>query len=227
MLPNSLYQYEALVKSDSIRLLQLEPAASNNTIIHCELIDVELATAPGYEALSYVWGNKDSPQSIYLPYGYLEVTENLASALRDLQYGGRSRLLWVDAVCIHQSDSTEKARQVALMARIYRSAFRVLAWLGGDDGNIINLPTILKFSQMAKQLGLKSPAPENKAVIQKWFYGDPEKVIWLEGAIRELGDANFPTIYDSAWFTRMWIVQEVRAFSDALRPNCTHVETSL
>ena len=102
------------------------------------------------------------------------------------------------------------------MARIYRKAFRVLAWLGKDDGKIINIPTILKFSQMAKQLGLKSPAPENKSVIQKWFYGDPEKVMRLAAAIRELGDANFPEIYESAWFTRMWIVQEVRAFSDAL-----------
>ncbi|KAL9014471.1 MAG: hypothetical protein Q9180_008946, partial [Flavoplaca navasiana] len=208
MSPNSPYQYGALANSDSIRLLQLKLAASIDPILHCELIEVNLSTAPNYEALSYVWGKDDNPQLLHLPVGYLKVTENLASALISLRYGVRSRLLWVDAVCIHQSDSTEKAQQVALMARIYRKAFRVLAWLGKDDGKIINLPTILKFSQMAKELRLKSPAPENKAVIQKWFYGDPEKVIWLAAAIRELGDANFPMIYESAWFTRMWIVQE-------------------
>ncbi|KAL8836986.1 MAG: hypothetical protein Q9176_005987 [Flavoplaca citrina] len=177
-------------------------------IIQCKLIDVDLFKASEYEALSYVWGKDDNPNFLHLPGGHLKVTENLASALRGLRYGGRCRLLWMDAVCIHQSDSTEKAQQVALMARIYRKAFRVLAWLGKDDGKIINIPTILKFSQMAKQLGLKSPAPENKAVIQKWFYGDPEKVIWLEAAIHELGEANFPKTYESAWFTRMWIVQE-------------------
>ncbi|KAL8976016.1 MAG: hypothetical protein Q9205_007901, partial [Flavoplaca limonia] len=205
---NYPYQYEALAKGDSIRLLQLKPAASNDTIIQCELIDVDLVIASEYEALSYVWGNDDEPNFIHLPSGHLKVTENLPSALRGLRYGGRSRLLWVDAVCIHQSDSTEKAQQVALMARIYRNALRVLAWLGNDDLKVINFLTILKFSKMARHLGLKSPAPENKAVIQKWFYGDPKKVVWLEAAIRELGDANFSMIYKSAWFTRMWIVQE-------------------
>ena len=76
---------------------------------------------------------------------------------------------------------------------------------------------------MVKQFGLKSPAPGNKAVIQKRFYGDPEKVIWLAAAIRELGGANFPTIYESPWFTRMWTVQEVRALSDALYASCTYI----
>ena len=93
MSPSCPYQYETLGKGDSIRLLQLKPATSSDMIIQCELIDVDLSTASEYEALSYVWGNDDMPNFLHLPSGHLQVTENLASALRGLRYGGKSRLL--------------------------------------------------------------------------------------------------------------------------------------
>ena len=37
---------------------------------------------------------------------------------------------WIDAICINQDDTTERAHQVRLMAGIYRTAFDVLVWLG-------------------------------------------------------------------------------------------------
>lgn len=39
-------------------------------------------------------------------------------------------MLWIDAVCIDQTDHREKSRQVAQMGDIYRDAERVLVWLG-------------------------------------------------------------------------------------------------
>jgi len=39
-------------------------------------------------------------------------------------------MLWVDAVCIDQSDVEEKSHQVALMPEIYFTATKVLCWLG-------------------------------------------------------------------------------------------------
>lgn len=45
--------------------------------------------------------------------------------------------IWIDAICIDQSDSTEKATQVPLMSEIYRQALQVNVWLGvpsyGDE----------------------------------------------------------------------------------------------
>lgn len=44
--------------------------------------------------------------------------------------------LWIDQLCINQSDSDEKAVQVGLMSQIYSRAERVLVWLGPEaDGS--------------------------------------------------------------------------------------------
>jgi hypothetical protein len=42
-------------------------------------------------------------------------------------------MLWVDAICIDQTDASEKSYQVGLMARIYMQAHQVIVWLGDGD----------------------------------------------------------------------------------------------
>lgn len=63
-----------------------------------------------------------------------EVGENLAAALvniRGLESAGeKPRALWIDAICINQSDIAERNRQVRLMPSIYAKAQMVLIWLG-------------------------------------------------------------------------------------------------
>ncbi|KAG8423675.1 hypothetical protein J3459_008407 [Metarhizium acridum] len=66
----------------------------------------------------------------------------LAEALGHLPYADSHAVLWIDAVCINQQDLDERARQVSLMAEIYASAERVLAWAGpsAPDSNVaVNL----------------------------------------------------------------------------------------
>ncbi|OAL07129.1 hypothetical protein IQ06DRAFT_288897 [Phaeosphaeriaceae sp. SRC1lsM3a] len=60
------------------------------------------------------------------------ITRNLDIALRHLRNPCESRLMWVDALCIHQLDKVEKSSQVAMMGKIYSFAIRVLIWLGPD-----------------------------------------------------------------------------------------------
>lgn len=62
-----------------------------------------------------------------VPFG---VTENLYVALQHLRLLDRSRILWVDAICINQDDQREREAQVAIMCEIYSGASRVLVWLG-------------------------------------------------------------------------------------------------
>ncbi|KAI4240701.1 MAG: hypothetical protein L6R42_011460, partial [Xanthoria sp. 1 TBL-2021] len=205
---NSPYQYGALGKMDSIRLLQLKPASSSDMVLQCELFDCELSAAPEYEALSYVWGNDEFPQGIQLPSGYLRITDSLASALRALRSSDKPRQLWVDAVCINQRDLVEKARQVSQMAKIYGKAARVLAWLGEDSASTLNVASVLDLAQKAEDVGLRSPNGENRETILKWVHGDPENVGWMMGVMSAVDDAGFPSLYRSSWFTRMWIVQE-------------------
>jgi hypothetical protein len=49
-----------------------------------------------------------------------------------LRGAGTQRLLWIDAICINQSDMNKKSWQVAMMARIYRNAKQVIAYLKYD-----------------------------------------------------------------------------------------------
>jgi len=159
------YQYSKL-PPDSIRLLRLRPHRDPTASIRCTLFDCPLlqsheqVTFSLYEALSYVWGSTDNPQSILVrdcPISYddddetpapdsatararnagtLSITRNLHEALVQLRDRFIERVLWIDAICINQADLDERSCQVASMARIYAIASRVLVWLGpaGDDG---------------------------------------------------------------------------------------------
>lgn len=49
-----------------------------------------------------------------------------------LRHDSQSRSLWVDAVCINQTDDPEKSEQVKRMGEIYASAKVVLIRMGKD-----------------------------------------------------------------------------------------------
>ncbi|KAH7122743.1 hypothetical protein B0J11DRAFT_436855, partial [Dendryphion nanum] len=46
----------------------------------------------------------------------ISVTQSLASALHALRHRNTRRIIWTDAVCIDQSNLTEKSFQVPMMA---------------------------------------------------------------------------------------------------------------
>ncbi|KAK4041296.1 heterokaryon incompatibility protein-domain-containing protein [Parachaetomium inaequale] len=108
--------------------------------------------------------------------------------------------IWVDAVCINQDDLSERAAQVHLMERIFKSAVHVLAWVGPSD-RLANEATeairiLLDYSQarsrgMGRYLELTaltlSNVPEMTAT--HWF-------------------ALF-AFFQRRWFRRAWVAQEL------------------
>lgn len=58
------------------------------------------------------------------------VTEHFLHALRRLRYKHRIRLVWVDAICIKQSNLLERNNQVRVMKQMYSQARVVVIWLG-------------------------------------------------------------------------------------------------
>ncbi len=86
-------------------------------------------------------GNPDSPEMIMVesddntPRQYFRIGENLDSALRHLRYKDKSRTLWVDAICIDQDNTAEKAKQIKRMGMLYAAASRVIAWLGAEEND--------------------------------------------------------------------------------------------
>ncbi|KAL9034725.1 MAG: hypothetical protein Q9180_005250, partial [Flavoplaca navasiana] len=129
-----MYIYGAL-EQEEIRILTVLPGTFGSEI-HIELshVKLDINKPPSYEALSYTWGSYDLSHVIFVDTDDrrkgLAVTENLHNALQHLRNITSPRTLWVDATCINQSDDEERSQQVAGMANIYKSAAKVLIWLG-------------------------------------------------------------------------------------------------
>ena len=131
----------------AIRLLRLFPNSDAGAPIHCSLLIYILEDLGGkphlYEALSYAWGDPDKTVEITVSGFSINITENTHAALRRLRDHYFERILWIDALCIDQSNKQEVATQFLFMARIYSEASRVLVWLGeaanGSDIALENL----------------------------------------------------------------------------------------
>ena len=123
-----MYEYAQLGPSE-IRLVELcrsHPLAR----LTVRLITYSLQSTPPYEAISYTWGDDTRNHSILINGYLLPITHNAFQALHAMAPLWRSRLVWIDSVCIDQRDLLDKNRPVAFMSEIYEQATRTLAWLG-------------------------------------------------------------------------------------------------
>ncbi|KAI9692206.1 MAG: hypothetical protein M1822_006436 [Bathelium mastoideum] len=153
-----------------------------------------------FDALSYTWGDLSDKSSLICNNQELMIHRNLKDALPFLAKRRSILPIWIDAICINQSDEKEKLAQIRRMHRIYSSAYQVWVWLGPDPENsteaIDMLPRIV---QVAKEEGgnpmnavRQHPTPESKGLPSL------SSPVW-QGVYR--------LIYNP-WFFRLWIVQE-------------------
>ncbi|KAH7246888.1 heterokaryon incompatibility protein-domain-containing protein [Fusarium solani] len=100
------------VVQEQIRILHLEPGWGS-TPISCSIHLISLTSdpPPKYEALSYTWGDPKVTREIIVNGYLVNVTFNLYSALYRLRQPEEMRVLWVDALCINQTDVDERGQQ--------------------------------------------------------------------------------------------------------------------
>ena len=123
------YPYAHLnIDRREIRLLKLLPGR-NEEPIRCTLERCSLDDGPEYIALSYMWGEEDGDCITLDDNNRFQVTRNLFHALHSLRLHDTAVTLWVDAICINQSDIAERGNQVRLMKDIYSRAQEVWAWV--------------------------------------------------------------------------------------------------
>ena len=164
---------------------------------------------PVFEALSYVWGRDDPRELVRIAGVHIAVRDNLAGALRHLRYTNKPRTLWTDALCINQDDLAERSSQVALMGDIYRSATRVVVWLGveSEDSNgamnlMDKLGSMVTFDFVTREI---TPTELGKS--------DPE---WAHGKL-PFSMSELSSIYNLVsreWFERIWVRQEISLAND-------------
>ena len=206
------YRYSPIDKGASeIRLMTLLPgpfgAKIRLIIRNTRLTEFRI---PNYEALSYTWGSPTDLDYIYVQEDNgekaLAITPNLAEALRYLRYEDRSRVLWIDAICVDQKNTAERGHQVLRMADIYRQAGRVIVWLGPERDD----------STLAMQVldALGSTIQVDWALLRAKPLSDGSTDRWSEESLPFVEDrrtlAAIGSLLDRSWFKRLWIWQEVR-----------------
>lgn len=112
-------------KSRLIRVFDLRSSQSEADEIQGHLREVSLDDNPSYDALSYAWGDPSPPYHFLCDGKRLKVTANCYDALHQLRRRPKTSTIWVDSICINQSDEIEKAHQVSLMKHIFSKARKV------------------------------------------------------------------------------------------------------
>lgn len=182
-----------------------------------------------YEALSYHWGPGPADKPIYfsglnstaqinvkdlvtlqiqisrIAPDYEQgkrfyVRPNLDKALRYLRHKKKMVVLWVDAICIDQSDEIkEKPAQIAKMKHIYNKASNVCIWLGDgksdkDEDRSEDFNNAMEFSRTI--LSLKNfEKLLNQEYSKSW--------------------SDLLDLMRCTWFSRRWVIQEIALAREA------------
>lgn len=120
------FEYTALGEGE-IRLLVLKPSILR---IRSSLLHVSLANAPSFEAMSYTWGDPTRSSTLNIGGRWFGISKNVHGMLQDRVSLWRTRLFWIDSICINQEDISERNAQVQIMRDIYSKAWRTTIWLG-------------------------------------------------------------------------------------------------
>lgn len=172
--------------------------------LHCTLEHVSRDSEVPYTALSYAWGNEDERCLIRVGGMLHYIGANLNAALRELQGEADDVILWIDQICINQSDDDEKNHQVSQMKDIYSKAERVVAWLGpaADDSDLL----MFWLKQMS---AVDTSAKALRDFVA--YHNTPECMETIPIA--------FDKFCRRKYWTRLWIIQEL-GVARSLTLNC-------
>lgn len=136
----------ARLEADHLRLVRIMPGPAD-ALICCETRTLPVWSPDNrYIAVSYAWGPPVEEHAIVLDgqihllaknlWHFLQIWRSshaLKSSSGRPPHSSTERArtwLWVDALCINQTDVGERMHQVKAMSRIFAGAEKVLVWLG-------------------------------------------------------------------------------------------------
>jgi len=89
--------YYQLPGAETFRLLVLEPSPCSSDPVCARLLVTEPSAAPAYDAISYVWGDRETKFDIYCDGRPFPITANLHWALVRIRDVSNLRIVWADA----------------------------------------------------------------------------------------------------------------------------------
>ena len=183
---NDVYTQAPISQSlQQIRILVLAPGADDEPL--CGTFTAKSVNSDDlkYDALSYAWSGVVNESVIHIGGAPLHITENLKSALLHFRISA-PRNVWVDAICINQSDTDEKGFQVALMGKIYERARFTWIWLGEASADSDAAIDFVGTHEMQLDRRLDDLSEKPKVPVHA-----------------------LANLMDRKWWTRIWVVQEV------------------
>ncbi|GAW18585.1 hypothetical protein ANO14919_080630 [Xylariales sp. No.14919] len=185
-----------------IRLLDLLPATASGALA-ARIRRFSLDDTPPYISVSHVWGDEKATNLMHIESGCgnkdIQISRHLESLLIGLLchtvdtlpeiWNDHSRLpMWIDMVCINQTDVGEKASQIPLMRRIYSQAAAVVIWINEYDSHLR-----YAFYYLRR--------------VVRWMPGPQDEHDWP--SFDPIGFDSIQRLLDCQWFHRRWVIQEV------------------
>lgn len=124
------------------------------------------------------------------------VTINLYEALQHLHHTSKERVTWIDALCIDQTNHSERTHQLSTMRLIFEQAANTTIWLG---------PAIEQHFPLAVKWLKRLGSDES-------LHLDPEMGVHAEVEGKHILSpeiiAGCQALFDNPWWSRIWTVQE-------------------
>ncbi|KAI7188181.1 hypothetical protein KC363_g5632 [Hortaea werneckii] len=181
---------------------------SNTEPLDCVLQHAYLfENPPSFETVSYAWGDVHACHQILVNSHSPPVSANCAQVLRRMRHPDQDRLLWIDAVCIHQDDLRERSWQVSMMADIYSSAQCNLIWLGECPYIVASAAATAVRSIMGQvQEEIKEMCRFHEAVVHAQYGVSKHSTHPVHV---DFDFSSLLQLFACPWFKRLWVVQEV------------------
>ena len=180
------------------RFLKLFPATDQEEI-QGSLFVANLDSAGVYVAISYAWGDPIAIRTVAIDHSLVRTTSSLYHALADIRLRDKTRILWIDGLCINQDDLREKSEQVRHIPIIYGNAHQVLIHLCPGSPEIkLGLDMLLSCLNLIKESRLTEGEFVNEDRLEQLGLPPGNDRAW--DALR--------AVASQPWFRRTWTVQE-------------------
>ncbi|RVX70024.1 hypothetical protein B0A52_06195 [Exophiala mesophila] len=201
MAPASPYQS---LGENEIRILRIHPGADGDRLsASLEHHDLN-STDHLYTIISYAWGPPEDPHFPCDVHGVtFRLRKNATQILKTLRSPDRPVRVWLDRLCINQTDKVEKSAQIRLMYRIYNLAETTVIWLGEADKStqlVANYARGLDIDSILAEYraSTRFNAGQKKFILDE-LAGHPDMVAIVNG---------IATLFEAVWFSRVWIRSE-------------------
>jgi hypothetical protein len=118
--------------------------------------------------------------------------------------------IWVDQLCIDQSNNDERSSQIQLLKDIYRGRRTCYSYLGEED-EYVSLALAYAFGRLDDEssTAIMSMGFDEKGSLVFINYGHDIKHLPASAPDDDGGERALSLLYDRPYFERGWILQEV------------------